>query len=1015
MGTTYAPAPRRRVGDFVVDLADQSIWREQDLLRVTPKAAAIFCYLVENAGRLIGYPQIRQALQAIWPGTAIQPSTLKVYIFELRRVLGDEAASPKYIKTVPRRGYRLIAPVSDAGRGPVRHEDRGASSIFGREHEVRELLALLRSAQQGRRQMAFLSGEQGIGKSALMRDFLAQAAALPGVSTALGQTVRAHTRIEPYYPVLDALARLDVPGFRQALKARAPAWLERLPSFWERGEPVGEARMLLPVGRMLREICALLESFTAEHMLVLAIEDLEWADDFTIDFLSAIARRREAARLLIVCAQDCARPSVSSPAAALSRELGVRQLCYNLVLRPLSEDDVRLMLFRIWGDRAAADRFAVEVAAYAGGNPLYVTAIAGRLKAHPGFTLGELAGKGFAEYWPEVPPSLQELILVRFDALSPTQQLLLECATLAGEPFSAAALATVAGIPPDEAQAECEELAGDLAVLHSAGAQQLPEGHRVHYFAFRHGLFRDVVASRTSVGKRTRTQVSVAQALEQIYGKQQQRTWQVVASRFEHERVWDHAIQHLQAAAADAILRHSPAEASRLLARARADVLKLEGSARRESALFELLLQLAPVSMAALDARTASAAWAELAALAGTEAAQRRLAGVMLPASAGGLGFDYALAFDLAARLAEAGARLADLQLMELGHFERAFLTLVLRQWTPEGFDLCQDKIARIQATLPPAETAPWISRYAYLLAQTSDHRAARRMAATGKRLAQLQGDLFAACLSAASMSQALLSLGRWNDFLAHAASFIAWAKKRGSGSILSFAEAQLPLLWLECFQFERVFEFFTAGQPPAVRHQFAAQHAAACIARAYAGLRQYRLALKVVEKAQSAAAGLMPLPFKVILHHAAVDSHLALGDHAAAAREARQLIELTESAEDHASQTLGWVLLSRCRQADGDIAAAQENVERGVALVRRYRLPRAAWRVAAQASRCYFEARLPVRAQQYREQALQEITRLAAGIHRDPALGRTFLAGAREELGLPERLVQSPARRPGE
>src|SRR6185503_16610651 len=53
-------------------------------------------------------------------------------------------------------------------------------------------------------------------------------------------------------------------------------------------------------GRMVREICEALEAFTSRHPLILVLEDLHWADASTLDFISAFARRREAANVLII-------------------------------------------------------------------------------------------------------------------------------------------------------------------------------------------------------------------------------------------------------------------------------------------------------------------------------------------------------------------------------------------------------------------------------------------------------------------------------------------------------------------------------------------------------------------------------------------------------------------------------------------------------------------------------------------------------------------------------------------
>src|SRR4051812_38738825 len=104
------PRAFRIVGEFWFHLVDLTLWRGPDYIQVTPKAAAIFKHLIENAGDISTHEQL---LEAVWPNVHVQPEVLKVHIFELRRALADDPKHPRYIDTVPRRGYRLIAPVRD--------------------------------------------------------------------------------------------------------------------------------------------------------------------------------------------------------------------------------------------------------------------------------------------------------------------------------------------------------------------------------------------------------------------------------------------------------------------------------------------------------------------------------------------------------------------------------------------------------------------------------------------------------------------------------------------------------------------------------------------------------------------------------------------------------------------------------------------------------------------------------------------------------------------------------------
>jgi TolB-like protein/DNA-binding winged helix-turn-helix (wHTH) protein/Tfp pilus assembly protein PilF len=79
---------------------------------IPPKAYDVLRYLVENSGRLVTQDEL---LEAVWPDTYVNPEILRKYILEIRKILGDRLDKPLFIETVPKRGYRFIASVTDLG------------------------------------------------------------------------------------------------------------------------------------------------------------------------------------------------------------------------------------------------------------------------------------------------------------------------------------------------------------------------------------------------------------------------------------------------------------------------------------------------------------------------------------------------------------------------------------------------------------------------------------------------------------------------------------------------------------------------------------------------------------------------------------------------------------------------------------------------------------------------------------------------------------------------------------
>src|SRR5262245_55426726 len=160
---------------FRVDDANQCLWRGQTRISLMPKPFAVLQYLVEHAGRLVTHDEL---LAAIWPDTFVQPEVLRRYILEIRRVLGDEAEKPRFIQTLPKRGYQFIAAVTSDAPSDSLTSPTGSRlpTLVGREAVLADLNKRVEHAQSGQRQIVFVSGEPGIGKTSLVDALQHQAA-----------------------------------------------------------------------------------------------------------------------------------------------------------------------------------------------------------------------------------------------------------------------------------------------------------------------------------------------------------------------------------------------------------------------------------------------------------------------------------------------------------------------------------------------------------------------------------------------------------------------------------------------------------------------------------------------------------------------------------------------------------------------------------------------------------------------------------------------------------------------
>lgn len=456
-----------RFGDLWLDAKGQRLWRQGELVALTPKSFAVLCHLATNPDRLVGKEEL---LDAVWPDTHVTEAVLKVAVAELRKGLDDDPRNPRYIETVHRRGYRFIAELG--APAAVSATARGSNSLFvGRRRELEQLRAAWAKACQGERQIVFITGEAGIGKStlidALVRE-LEDSPTGPGIWLGRGQCIEQHGVAEPYGPLLQLLgdlARSDPQGrLVGTLRSRAPGWLAQLPGIGA-AEERAELDRALAAGsrdRLQREICDALETVPAAAALLLVLEDLHWSDRSTLDAISMIAQRRGPARLLILATYRPVDAAIlGHPVAELRRGLRAKRACEQLALGWLAPDDVeRFITARLGG--APPGGLAEALAARTEGNPLFLVILLEHLLAAE---LLDRDGAGWELHVPieqigtTLPDDLRETIEHHIRGLSDESCRLLECASIAGRDFSVNQVAAMLETDAAAVATRCEALA----------------------------------------------------------------------------------------------------------------------------------------------------------------------------------------------------------------------------------------------------------------------------------------------------------------------------------------------------------------------------------------------------------------------------------------------------------------------------------------------------------------------------------------------------------------------------
>src|SRR5215475_2817197 len=445
-------------GPFRLDLLQSCLWREAQPIIIRPQALTVLRYLVLHADRLVTKAEL---FQHVWDGRQVTDTVLRGCIHAIRVALADTAATPQYLETVGRQGYRFRL-----GRVTPLLRSADTRPIVGRQEDVEWLRERWLWAREGRRQLGVLSGEVGIGKTTVVDLFLASLPSSWEGGVGRGQCVDTYGDGEPYLPMLEALGQVGQSPHREALRSAlqryAPTWLVHLPGLLGDGERERLQRQMQDVtpARMLRELAEALEALTLTLPLVLVLEDLHWSDVSTVNLLTYLAQRREAARLLVLGTYRPVDVVVQAhPLRGMLQELRGRGVCDELALELLLPDDVEAyMAARLGGEMTA--ELVTLLYQQTEGNALFMVNLLehwveqGVVKQE-GAQWRLRSSLSAVTYLPEAP---QLLITKRLERLERDAQHVLEVASVAGDVFAAAVVAAGLNVPVAQVEALCEVL-----------------------------------------------------------------------------------------------------------------------------------------------------------------------------------------------------------------------------------------------------------------------------------------------------------------------------------------------------------------------------------------------------------------------------------------------------------------------------------------------------------------------------------------------------------------------------
>ena len=377
---------------------------------------------------------------------------------------------------------------------------RGLTPFVGRDNETQFLWSRWERASDGEGQVVLISGEAGIGKSRLVRQFRKQ----------LAQT--AHLWLEcagspyfqntPLYPIADMLQQ----GFAQRGDGSDAGKLSELEQDLARAGlktadavpliapllnlPVDEKYpplMLSPEQQRKRLMTSLAGwLFGAGQSVVMAVEDLHWFDASSLELMQLLIEQAATARVMLVCT---ARPEFRAPWTPRAHHS-------HLTLNRLKARDVREMVANVVAHSALSGETIDRVVERTGGVPLFVEEL----------TRAVLEKGDAKPAVHEIPATLLDSLMARLDRLGPAKEVA-QIASLIGREFSYQLLRAVSDIPEEDLQVALAKLA-DAELIYTRGIP--PQAT----YTFKHALIRDAAYGALLKSKRKQVHERVARVLE---------------------------------------------------------------------------------------------------------------------------------------------------------------------------------------------------------------------------------------------------------------------------------------------------------------------------------------------------------------------------------------------------------------------------------------------------------------------------------------------------------------------
>ncbi len=406
-------------------------------------------------------------------------------------------------------------------------EPRWLTPLVNRTNELSKFKGAFQDAVNNKSSIVALHGEAGVGKTRLMRE-LATYAQSKGATVLTGRESEEST---PYAPWVEVTREYisQVPGelLRRMLGTHVSDFARLVPDIAAKvgtvppSKPLGEQQDRI---RLFESIAHFLISISKEAPLLLLFDDLQWADQASLDLLEYFVRSTGNLRVLVACTYRTEDAGPDTLLHKMLAKLNRDRLLESLPVKSLGQDDTTKLIEQIFGEKQVSMEFTDLIHKTTGGNPFFIEEVL-RSLVEDGTIFRTEKGwdrKPIQEI--VVPESVKSTVRSRLSKLEPETLGILVWAAVIGPEFDFEVLLEVSQATEDQLVQRLE------AVISQGLVVEVP--HEKSKFRFSDNRIREMLLDDLIQIKRARYHLKIAEAMEKLYSKKLERHAEAIANHF---------------------------------------------------------------------------------------------------------------------------------------------------------------------------------------------------------------------------------------------------------------------------------------------------------------------------------------------------------------------------------------------------------------------------------------------------------------------------------------------------